>query len=64
VTSPVRFSDSLADMWSHGCRTFIHVGPGDVTAGMARKTLPDAGVLVVSTISDIGTAAEALVTVE
>jgi malonyl CoA-acyl carrier protein transacylase len=31
-----------------GVDTFVHVGPGDVTAGMARRSAPDATVLVAS----------------
>ncbi len=60
VVSPVRFADSLLAMWESGVRTFLHVGPGDVTAGMARKTLPDATVLVISDEADIGTAVDSL----
>src|SRR5690606_16162437 len=40
--------------------TFVHVGPGDVTAGMARKTLPGAQVLVVSSLDDIAVAVESI----
>lgn len=59
VVAPVRFSESLENMASAGIRTFIHVGPGDVTAGLARRTLPDVEVLVISELSDIrGVAAD------
>ncbi len=60
VVSPVRFAESLTDMARAGIDTFVHVGPGDVTAGLARRTVPDANVLVVSGIEDIGAAAEAI----
>jgi [acyl-carrier-protein] S-malonyltransferase len=60
VVSPVRFSQSLTDMADAGIDTFIHVGPGDVTAGLARRTVPEANVLVVSGIEDIEAAAEAV----
>jgi len=53
ITSPVRFSDTIAAMQADGVSTFVHVGPGDVTAGMARRAAPDAEVLVVSEIADI-----------
>ena len=59
----MRFSDSLVDMAAAGIDTFIHVGPGDVTAGLARKTLDGARVLAVSTIEGIGAAAEAIGTI-
>lgn len=60
VTSPVRFSDSLLAMSARGVSTFVHIGPGDVTAGLARRTLPEAEVLVVSELSDIAPVAAAL----
>lgn len=60
VVSPVRFAESLQSMADHGVSTFVHVGPGDVTAGMARKTLPDAKVLVVSQLDDIPAALEVI----
>jgi [acyl-carrier-protein] S-malonyltransferase len=60
VVSPVRFSESLEDMARAGVDTFIHVGPGEVTAGLARRTVPDANVLVVSGTDDIEAAAEAV----
>jgi [acyl-carrier-protein] S-malonyltransferase len=63
VVSPVRFQESLEDMAASGVDTFIHVGPGDVTAGMARRTVPEATVHVVSESEDIPGAADALVSV-
>lgn len=60
VVSPVRFSDSLVGISRSGVGAFVHVGPGDVTAGMARRTVPDAEVRVVSTVAAAGEAAAAL----
>ena len=60
VVSPVRFSESLADMGEAGISTFIHVGPGDVTAGMARRCVPESDVLVVSALDHIPAALDAL----
>lgn len=60
VVSPVRFSDSLIGMSEAGVRVFVHIGPGDVTAGMARRTVPSAEVLVVSTVAEAAEAAVAL----
>lgn len=60
VVSPVRFAESLENMAATGVSTFVHVGPGDVTAGMARKTLPGAQVLVVSSLDDIAVAVESI----
>lgn len=48
LTSPVRFAESLAAMAKAGIEMFVHIGPGDVTAGMAKRSAPDAEVLVVN----------------
>jgi [acyl-carrier-protein] S-malonyltransferase len=53
VVSTVRFSESLLDMSKAGVDVFVHVGPGDVTAGMARRTVDGAAVHVVSSVADI-----------
>jgi [acyl-carrier-protein] S-malonyltransferase len=63
VMSAVRFEESLGDMAANGVDTFVHVGPGDVTAGMARRTVDGATVHVVSEVADIPDVADALVTV-
>ncbi len=60
VVSPVRFSESLEDMASTGIDTFVHLGPGDVTAGMVRRTLDGIQVVVVSSLADIAAAADAI----
>ncbi|MCI0677727.1 MAG: ACP S-malonyltransferase [Actinobacteria bacterium] len=60
IVSPVLFSACLSDMAGAGVDTFIHLGPGDVTAGMARKTIPGARVLVISDLADAPPALEAL----
>lgn len=60
VVSPVQFSESLRNMSQSGIETFVHVGPGDVTAGMARRTLPDADVMVVSSPDQVPDVAGAL----
>lgn len=48
MMSPVRFQDTLENMATAGIDTFVHVGPGDVTAGMAKRTVTEATVAVVS----------------
>ncbi|MFP3916126.1 MAG: ACP S-malonyltransferase [Actinomycetota bacterium] len=60
LVSPVRFAATLEAMAAAGIDTFVHVGPGDVTAGLARRTLREATVLTVSTLDDIGEAVDAL----
>ena len=59
VVSPVRFAESLEAMAANGVRTYVHVGPGDVTAGMARRTVPDAEVIVVNDLDGIDQAVAA-----
>jgi [acyl-carrier-protein] S-malonyltransferase len=60
LTAPVRFSETLLTMAAAGVDTFVHVGPGDVTAGLARRTVPAARVMVVSTLLEARTVAEEL----
>ena len=64
VVSPVRFEESLIDMASFGISEFVHVGPGDVTAGMAKRSVKGAEVMVVSDIADIDDAAATLITMQ
>ncbi|MBI5157409.1 MAG: ACP S-malonyltransferase [Acidimicrobiia bacterium] len=60
LTSPVRFADTLQGMAASGVGAFVHVGPGDVTAGLARRSVEDTEALVVSSLDDIEPAAERL----
>ena len=48
VTAPVLFADSLRDMAQAGIEVFIHIGPGDVTAGFAKRTVAGATALTVN----------------
>lgn len=60
VVSPVRFAETLERMAAAGIDTFVHVGPGDVTAGLARRTVKGSNVVTVSSLDDVGVAVEAL----
>lgn len=60
VVAPVRFSESLEGMAATGIQTFVHVGPGDVTAGMARRTVPDANILTINDLAGIDEAVNTL----
>ncbi|GIU92897.1 MAG: malonyl CoA-acyl carrier protein transacylase [Acidimicrobiia bacterium] len=60
LTSPVRFSDGLRAMAEAGAKRFVHIGPGDVTAGMARRAVPGCDTLVVSAADEVDQAAAAL----
>ncbi len=53
LTATVRFAESLEAMAESGISTFVHIGPGDVTAGMARRSVPDADVHIVSSLEQI-----------
>jgi len=55
---PVLFSETLQHMASDGIATFIHVGPGDVTAGLVKRTIPEAVVHVVSDLDGISAVAD------
>lgn len=52
LTAPVRFSESLERIAGAGVTTFVHIGPGDVTAGLARRTVNGSGTRVVSTLEE------------
>ena len=60
LVEPVLFSDSLLDMAAAGIDTFVHIGPGDATAGLARKTVPGAAVHSISKQADITSVLDAL----
>jgi [acyl-carrier-protein] S-malonyltransferase len=60
VVSPVRFAETLEAIAAGGVNTFVHVGPGDVTAGLAKRTVRDATVLTVSSLDDVGKVADTL----
>jgi [acyl-carrier-protein] S-malonyltransferase len=57
LVEPVLFASTLEHMAQDGITTFVHVGPGDVTAGLVKRTLPDAGVHVVSNLEEVTTVA-------
>lgn len=60
LTAPVRFAASLSSMAAAGIRRFVHVGPGDVTAGLARRSVEGAETLVVSRLDEVDAVAAAL----
>ena len=53
LTEPVRFSESIEHMAADGVDAFIHVGPGNVTAVLARRSAADAETYTVSEIEDV-----------
>ncbi len=60
LVGKVRFSESLVAMSDAGVETFVHIGPGDVTAGMAKRSVSGAKVITVSSLTDIAAAVEEL----
>ena len=60
VVSPVQFESSLEAIETSGVDVFVHIGPGDVTAGLAKRTVPEAQVFTVSKMDDIDPVAESL----
>ena len=60
LTAPVRFSESLRSMADAGVELFVHVGPGDVTAGLAARSVEGTETLVVSALDDVEAAVERL----
>jgi [acyl-carrier-protein] S-malonyltransferase len=60
VVEPVRFAETVQAMAAAGIRAFVHVGPGDVTAGMARRIVPGATVLVAGTGESLPATVQAL----
>lgn len=62
VIADVRFREILEAMAQAGVDTFVHVGPGDVTAGMAKRSAAGSTVLTVSDLSGITAVAAALST--
>ena len=60
LTGKVRFSESLLAMQAAGAEAFVHIGPGDVTAGMAKRTTKGATIITVSALEDIDAAVATL----
>jgi [acyl-carrier-protein] S-malonyltransferase len=60
VYSPVRWSDTLHRLAELGCDRFLEVGPGQVLAGLVRRTLPATKAASFGSLADLP-GAEALV---
>ena len=63
VVSPVLFSLTLEGMAQSGVDRFVHIGPGDVTASMARRSVPGARAVAISDLAGIAPGVEALGTI-
>jgi [acyl-carrier-protein] S-malonyltransferase len=60
LMSPVRFQETLSSMAGTGITDFVHVGPGDVTAGLAARSIEGGGTHVVSDLEQAEAVAAAL----
>jgi [acyl-carrier-protein] S-malonyltransferase len=57
VYSPVRWIDTLRGLNALGCDRFLEVGPGNVLAGLVRRTLQDVQVASFGSMADLDAAA-------
>lgn len=62
VAAPVRWSESLRAMAAAGCTLFLEVGPGQVLAGLVKRTLPGAQAISVNDQESLAAAVEAVAT--
>lgn len=60
VTGTVRWTDCLERLFERGCNFFIELGPGEVLAGLLRRTRKDAGVISVSDPASVHACVEKL----
>ncbi len=60
VTSTVRWSDCMESLLARGCDFFIELGPGEVLAGLLRRTRKDAEVMSVSDPASVHACVERL----
>jgi len=58
VYSPVRWIQTLRALAGIGCDRFLEIGPGNVLAGLVRRTLPDANVASFGSMADLPAARE------
>ena len=63
VVSPVLFSLTLEGMAESGVELFVHIGPGDLTASMARRSVPGARAVAISDLAGIALGLEAVGTI-
>jgi [acyl-carrier-protein] S-malonyltransferase len=60
VTSTVRWTDCMQSLLDRGCDFFIELGPGEVLAGLLRRTRKDANVVSVSDPASVHACVEKL----
>lgn len=52
LTSPVRWTQTVQNMYANGARIFIELGPGNVLQGLVKKIVPDAETAGMDTITE------------
>jgi len=60
VTSTVRWADCMENLLARGCDLFIELGPGEVLAGLLRRTRKDVDIISVSDPASVHACAEKL----
>lgn len=60
VTSTVRWADCMQSLLDRGCDLFLELGPGEVLAGLLRRTRKDVEVMSVSDPASVHACAERL----
>jgi [acyl-carrier-protein] S-malonyltransferase len=60
VTSTVRWADCMQSLLERGCDLFLELGPGEVLAGLLRRTRKDVEVISVSDPASVHACAERL----
>jgi len=60
VTSTVRWADCMENLLGRGCDLFLELGPGEVLAGLLRRTRKDVEVMSVSDPASVQACAERL----
>jgi [acyl-carrier-protein] S-malonyltransferase len=60
VTSTVRWTDCMESLFARGCDLFIEVGPGEVLAGLLRRTRKDVDVISVGAAASVDACAKRL----
>ena len=53
LASPVRWTESVRELWRLGARTFMEFGSGEVLGGLVRRIEPEATMRAVSTPEDL-----------
>ncbi len=58
LTNPVRWSESVLNMYNDGVRRFVEIGPGKVLQGLVKRTVPDAEITGYDKLTEAGIVAE------